>query len=71
MPATATAEIDVRVENHGSLFMFRVLTDAARAWVDEHVPTEDWQWMGNGFSVEHRYARDLAQGMLDDGLNVK
>lgn len=72
MPATATeiAETDVQVENHGSIFLFRILTDAAQSWVDENV-SEEAQWMGNGLAVEHRYAEDLAQGMLNAGLNVK
>ena len=60
---------DVKVENHGTLFLFRLLTDAARDWVEAHVDPEA-QWFGGALVVEHRYARDLAQGMLDDGLAV-
>ena len=62
--------IDVQVENEGSIFMFHVLTDAAREWVNENVGLESWQWLGNAFTVEHRYAQDLAEGMQDDGLTV-
>lgn len=65
------AETDIQIENHSSLFLFRVLTDTARAWVKENVNLEGWQLFGNGFAVEHRYAHDLAEGMLEAGLNVK
>jgi hypothetical protein len=61
---------DVRVENHGTLFVFQPLTDAGRTWIDEHVESESWQWIGGGLSVEHRYAEHLATGMQADGLTV-
>jgi hypothetical protein len=63
-------QVDVLVENHGTIFMFRVLTDTAQEWVDKHVQTEDYQWTDNGFAVEHRYAEPLAVGMLEAGLVV-
>ncbi len=63
-------ETDVRVENHGTIFVFQPLTAAAREWIDEHVGGET-TWFAGGLVVEHRFARDLAQGMLDDGLVVQ
>ena len=60
---------DVRVENHGTIFTFELVTEPARAWVAEHVP-DDAQWLGGRLCVEHRYARDLAAGMQGDGLVV-
>lgn len=63
---------DVTVENHGSLFVFTILTDAANEWVSENVQTEPHQWLGDHtLAVEHRYAHDIAQGMLDAGLEVE
>jgi len=67
--ATEKQATDVLVENHGTIFMFRPQTEAAKAWVKENVQAE--QWLGNGFAVEPRYARDLAAGMLSAGLVVK
>ena len=64
-------EPDVRVANHGTISMFTPLTEAAEAWVAEHLQLEDWQYLGKSFSVEHRYARDLATGMQGDGLVVE
>lgn len=62
--------VDVTVENNGGIFTFEPHTDAGREWIDENVPA-DAQWLGGRLCVEHRYAYDLAQGMLNDGLNVK
>ena len=61
---------DVVVENHGTIVLFRPQTDAAREWIDEHVQ-DDAQWFGPALAVEARYARDLAAGMLNDGLHVE
>ena len=61
---------DIRVSNHGSIFMVSPLSDAAREWVDEHVQLEDWQWMGNAFSVDRHYIENLVEGMIGDGLVV-
>ena len=62
---------DVMVENHGTVFLFAPLSDAAKEWVRENVVLEPYQWLGPAFSVEHRYARDLAAGMQSDGLVVE
>lgn len=61
--------VDINVENHGSIFLFRPATDAGREWIDEMVGSEA-TFFGDALVVEPRYARDLAQGMLDDGLTV-
>lgn len=29
--------IDVSIENHGSLFLFRPVTSKAQNWIDDHV----------------------------------
>lgn len=65
-----TQTVDVQVENHGTIFLFHLFTDEARAWVDAHVDPEA-QYFGAALAVEHRYARDLADGMLADGLEVQ
>ncbi len=61
---------DIEIRNEGSVVMFAVLTQAARDWVAEHIYLEDWQWLGNAFAVEPRYADDLESGMSGDGLVV-
>jgi hypothetical protein len=58
---------DVSIENCGTLFLFRAETQAAKEWIDSHVPADATYWCGS-LAVEHRYAYDLAQGMASDGL---
>lgn len=61
---------DVRVSGGGSVFLVTPLSAAGKAWVEEHVHLEDWQWLGKGFGVEHRYIENLVDGMRGDGLSV-
>ena len=62
--------IDVYISNHGSIFTFLPTTKQARDWIAENVQDEA-QWFGGQLCVEHRYARDLANGMVADGLKLK
>lgn len=57
---------DVYVENHGSLFLFHLETEEAVMWVEANVGEVELP-----LAVEHRYAYDLAQGMLDAGLTLE
>ena len=59
---------DVRYESHGSLCLFRLLTDAARNWVEENV--NEPNYFGNALVCEPRYAYDLVTGMREGGLRV-
>ena len=60
---------DFSIENHGSIFLFRMNTSAAVEWVAEDVQ-RDAQFFGDALVVEHRYAGDLAAGIVQDGLAV-
>jgi hypothetical protein len=62
---------DVNIENHGTLFLFRLNTPEVKAWVEENVQVESHQWFGGALAVEHRYAESLAQGILDAGFSCK
>jgi hypothetical protein len=62
--------IDVRIENHGSVLLFTPCTPPAQEWVNENVQLEGWQWLGNGFAVDPRYADQLIAGMEEAGLVV-
>lgn len=63
-------EVDVEVENHGSIFLFSPLTQPGREWIGEHVTGETTTFAGS-LVVEARYARDLADGMMGDGLVLR
>jgi hypothetical protein len=63
---------DFRVENHGSIFLLRPLTDSATLWVEEHIGQD------NGFQpywptvvIEPRYVADIIDGIQNDGLAVR
>ena len=61
--------IDFAIENHGTIYLLRPLTEAAEAWVDEHIP-DDAQIFGDAIVVEHRYIEAIAFGAQEDGLEV-
>ena len=60
---------DFLVENHGSIFLFRMNTPAAAEWVSQNVQ-DDAQFFRDALVVEHRYAADLAAGIREHGLEV-
>lgn len=62
-----TSVPDFSVENHSSIFLFRMNTSAAHTWASENVQ-DDAQFFGDALVVEWRYARDLAAAMSEDGL---
>jgi predicted thioesterase len=60
---------DLRVNNHGTIFLVHPLSDAGREWVQEHLPA-DAQRFGEAVVVEHRYIADIVDGATNDGLEV-
>ncbi len=63
---------DVIVEDHGSIFILRGMTDAGYAWIEEHVSREGHQPFGRGARlVEPRYVSDIVDGATSDGLVVQ
>jgi hypothetical protein len=61
--------VDIQVENHGTLFLLRPLTEAGQTWLEEHTVGET-QWFGGALAVEPRYVLDIVLGAQDDGLEV-
>ena len=59
---------DVLVRCEGTVFLFCPLTAKAQTWVKQNLQLEPWQWFGNAFVVEHRFAYAVAFGMNDAGL---
>lgn len=62
--------MDVLVANEGTVVSFRPVSEAGKAFIEENVESESWQWLGDALVVDHRYAEPLIQGMLDDGLEL-
>ena len=64
------AKPDVHVENWGSLFLFRPLSDGASGWIERHVDVSSAMFFGGALVVEPRYVGMIAEGMLEDGLRI-
>jgi len=63
---------DIQVVNSGSVIQFFLMTKKARAWSNDNLYIESWQWMGEGcFAVDWRIAEGLVPLMQSQGLNVK
>lgn len=59
---------DFEVNNQGTIFLFTPLTQAAKDWIAEHIP-DDATYFGKALVVvEHRYAADIAVGIIAAGL---
>lgn len=61
--------LDVRIENHGSLYLLRPISVGAKEWIEDNIPT-DAQWFGGALVVEPRYVSDILVGLRSDGLVV-
>lgn len=61
---------DLSIENHGSIFILRAISDDGKQWVADHIPADAQTWGRDGVVVEHRYIGDIAQGAINDGLEV-
>jgi hypothetical protein len=62
--------IDFELSGGGTVYRFRPLTPAARAWVDEHLPDDATWWCG-AVVVEHRYLGPIVGSAIGDGLVVR
>lgn len=60
---------DFIFSSHGSVTLLWPASEAAREWLDEHMP-EDAQYLGEAVAIEPRYAGDVIEGAMNDGLTV-
>ncbi len=60
---------DFMFANHGSVCLLTAVSEAARDWRDEHLPT-DAQTFGGGIAIEPRYAGTILEGIINDGLTI-
>ena len=40
----------------------------AKEWIENNVSYEPWQKLGQNLAIEHRYAEDVFQALVEDGL---
>ena len=62
-------ETDVTIERHGNIFLFNLFSKNAEEWVC-HNTSEDRTMWGNALVVDQHYAKEIAQGMRLDGLEI-
>ena len=62
--------IDFSLYDGGSVFLLTPISDEAKDWAKEHLP-EDTRTFGRGFAVEHRYIKDIVDGMTSEGLTIR
>lgn len=63
---------DFTVENHGSVFLLRPQSVAAKHWVEERIGEDNgYQPYWPTVVVEHRYIRNIVVGIQADGLKVQ
>jgi hypothetical protein len=60
---------DLRVTDHGSIFLLRPITKAGAEWIDDNIG-DDAQWYGRAVVVEHRYIADIVDGARADGITI-
>jgi len=61
--------IDVRVRNHGSLYLLHPLTDNGRRWLLDNT-TSAWKWHSGCLAVERRFVGPIVDSLIYDGLEV-
>lgn len=64
----ATTTPDIFVKNHGSILIFVPASAAGADWIEENIG-HAMSWSG-GRVVEPRYAGDIIDGAINDGLEV-
>jgi hypothetical protein len=64
-----THSCDFQIVDHGSVVMFTPLNLDAQTFAQNELEIDSWQWMGNGFAVDHRIALGLHEYLIDSGFS--
>ena len=67
---TPVSQVDLRFENHCSLFLIRPLSESGQQWLDENVGDENTLTFGGAIVCEPRYVEAIAHGAVEAGLAV-
>ena len=59
--------IDFSLDNHGSICILHLLSNAAKDWVEDNLPEDRMTWCG-GVVIEPRYVQPIVAGMIAEGL---
>jgi hypothetical protein len=70
--STQKAAPDFLIENHGSLFFLRPLSQSAREWIEENISQIDsFQPYWPVVLIEPRFVSDILSGILSEGWSVR
>lgn len=58
---------DFAIQDYGSVVLIAPISDTAKQKVEE-LDIEPWQWMANGFAVDHRIADVLIEQLHVEGF---
>ena len=64
-----TTTEDFVAANHGSFVLLWPVTEAARSWVDDHIP-DDAPVLAGRIAIELRYAPAVFEGIESGGLTI-
>lgn len=62
---------DIELINQGSMIGFRPITDKGKAFIDNNLETEAWQWLGPVLYIDQRMAPKIISAAEDEGLTIK
>ena len=62
---------DFVVSDQGTIWVFNPLTNAARVFSRNELGLESWQWLGDGFAVDHRPAILQAEQLANEGWKLE
>lgn len=66
--STQKAAPDFLIENHGSLFFLRPLSQSAREWIEENISqTDSFQPYWPTVVIEHRFIEHIIHGLIEEG----
>lgn len=59
-------KVNFTVSDEGTVVFITPVSEAALQWLDENLALEPWQWLGQGFGIEHRYADEILQAISEE-----
>lgn len=62
--------VNLRFENHFSLFLIRPFSPAGQQWLDANVGDAETLTFGNAIVCESRFVEAIYRGAIDAGLEV-
>jgi hypothetical protein len=63
--------VDLRFENHFSLFLIRPCSETGQRWLDDNVGNEETLIFGGAVVCEGRYVESILCGAIEAGLVVQ